>query len=106
MTAKKLATTRKSSHSTPAAADADEHLAQALDLVGERVHARHRAQPAGHDRPTGTGALEAKNSGIMISWPMPMKRSRSFTAAASSIDMHGECGGSERQHRERADARP
>ena len=29
---------------------------------------------------------EAKNSGIMISWPMPMKRSRFFTQAAMQID--------------------
>ena len=35
---------------------------------------------------SGYSALEAKNSGIMISWPMPMKRSRSCTSEASSID--------------------
>ena len=29
---------------------------------------------------SGYSALEAKNSGIMTSWPMPMKRSRSFTS--------------------------
>src|SRR4051812_32896012 len=36
---------------------------------------------------SGYSAEDAKNSGIRISWPMPMKRSRSLTVAAIDIDM-------------------
>jgi len=31
---------------------------------------------------SGYSAEDAKNSGIITSWPMPMKRSRSFTSEA------------------------
>ena len=47
-------------------ADSDQHLAQALNLVGERVHAGHGVQPGGHHG-QGYSALEAKNRGIITS---------------------------------------
>ena len=37
---------------------------------------------------SGYSAEDAKNSGIITSWPMPMKRSRSLTSDAIVIDRH------------------
>ena len=35
---------------------------------------------------TGYSALEAKNSGMVMAWPMPISRSRLRTSPASDID--------------------
>ena len=51
-------------------------------------------------RAIGYSAFEAKKSGIMIAWPMPISRSRLSTIPAMDIDRH-EKNAVASQHRER-----
>ena len=84
------------------AADADEHLAQALDLVGEGVRARDDTQPAGHD---GQGVEGARGE--------EQRHHDQLADAHEALALldHGgeqhrharECGGAEGEHRERAE---
>src|SRR2546423_13339920 len=52
---------------------------------------------------TGYSALEAKNNGIMMAWPMPINRSRLRTSPAMVMDRAAEERGAEHEYHGRAD---
>src|SRR6478736_8854681 len=73
-------------------AAAQQEAWQTLDLVGQGLtRATARSQPG--MIASGYSAEDAKNSGIITSWPMPMKRSRSLTSDASALSDRGDLAG-------------